>query len=210
MKRIATLLIVLSTVSVFIPAGTVAQVFYQFPEAPVVNEGHVATGPYLSYGENETFRLGGFIRLNATKYFDVGAELLVGSLDGDGQFGGGVDAKISLFPPTASVPFDLSATVGAGASSGDTYRVFQVPVGAIISSPFTLENDKQIVPYLGVYMLIVNTKVKLDDADDVSDTDIDVEARGGVKYTLASGPEIFAAIHIGRDAMVMIGMNFWP
>ncbi len=209
-KRFATLVFVLSVLSALAPTRTVAQVFYQFPEAPVVSEGHVATGPYLAIGDNEIFRLGGYVRLNATKYFDVGAELLAGSMDGDAQWGGGVDVKISLFPPTASIPFDLSATAGMGAVAGDAARVFQAPFGGIISSPFTLENGSQIVPYLGVYLLVVNTKVKIENADDISDTDLDVEARGGVKYTLASGPEIFAAVHIGRDGLFMIGMNFWP
>lgn len=209
-KKFATLVLVLSALSTIIPSRTAAQVFYQFPEAPVINHGHLATGPYLTIGDNEIFRFGGFVRLNATKYFDVGAELIAGSMDGDGQWGGGVDVKISLFPPTASIPFDLSATAGAGAVTGDAARVFQAPFGGIISSPFTMDNGSQIVPYLGVYLLVVNTKIKLENADDKSDTDLDVEARGGVKYTLASGPEIFAAVHIGRDGLFMIGMNFWP
>jgi hypothetical protein len=209
-KKSAAVIFVVIILSALIPARTIAQVFYQFPGAPVVKAGEFATGPYFTIGDDEIFRLGGFARMNATKYFDVGAELLFGSMDGDGQWGGGVDIKFSLFPPTASIPFDLSATAGAGAVSGDAARIIQVPFGGIISSPFTLDNGGQLVPYLGVYMLIVDTKIKIQNVPDTSDTDIDVELRGGLKYTLAAGPDIFAAFHIGRDGLFMIGVNFWP
>ena len=85
MKKSAAVIFVLSILLSLLPARTIAQVFYQFPEAPVVNPGEFATGPYFTIGDNEIFRLGGFGRMNATKYFDVGAELLFGSMDGDGQ-----------------------------------------------------------------------------------------------------------------------------
>jgi hypothetical protein len=73
-----------------------------------------------------------------------------------------------------------------------------------------MDNGRQLVPYLGVYLLIVDTKIKIDGVPDSSDTDLDVEMRGGAKYSLASGPEVFAALHLGRDWMVVVGVNFWP
>ena len=209
-NRIAVLPLVLIILSVVIPVRSNAQVFYQYPEAPLVKAGEVATGPYIAFGKDEAFRIGGYGRMNATTYFDVGAEILLGSQDGDGLWGGGVDIRFSPFPPSMSIPFDLAVTAGAGAVTGDVATIVQIPIGGAISSPFTMNNGSQLVPYLGVYMLFVDTNIKLENVPDDSDIDLDAELRGGAKYTLASGPEIFAALHLGRDWMVTVGMNFWP
>jgi len=80
----------------FFCSNAAAQVFYQYPEAPVVPPGQIATGPYVAIGENKLFRGGGFIRMNATKHFDVGFELLADSYDGTGRWGVGADGRLSL------------------------------------------------------------------------------------------------------------------
>jgi hypothetical protein len=67
-----------------------------------------------------------------------------------------------------------------------------------------------LVPYLGVYLLIVDTEFDRPSRPNQSDTDIDAELRGGLKYTLSAGPDIFVAGHVGRGEKVMVGISFWP
>ena len=189
---------------------TAAQVFYQYPDGAIIKAGGFVAGPYLTIGDNDLFRAGGFGRMNATKYFDVGFELLLDSADGDERFGAGGDLKFTFFPEEASIPFDLSMTTGIGAISGDAIDVVQIPLGGIISSPFQLDNGNILVPYLGVYMLYVDTDFKQDSAPDMSDSDLDVEMRAGLRYSLSSGPDLFVGFHLGRDTTVTIGASFWP
>ena len=58
-------------------------------------------------------------------------------------------------------------------------------------------------------MLIVDTELERDSLPAFSDTELDVEIRGGIRYSLSAGPDIFVGFHAGRDAMVTVGANFW-
>lgn len=187
-----------------------AQVFYQYPEAPVVPPGQIATGPYVAIGENKLFRAGGFIRMNATKHLDVGFELLADSYDGQGRGGLGADLRLSIFQSYQAIPFDLSVGAGVGYVTGGDVSQIDVPIGAVISSPFKSDNGNTLVPYLGVYIVIMDAQVDLPDGRESSDTDLDVELRGGVRYTLSAGPDLFLSLFVGREAQVMFGVGFWP
>ena len=57
---------------------------------------------------------------------------------------------------------------------------------------------------------IINAKADLPGGGDVSDTDLDVELRGGARYTLSSGPDLFLSLFVGREAQVQFGVAFWP
>jgi hypothetical protein len=208
-KRIAAAAAAVFLVSLA-PSAGVSQVFYQFPDAAIVRPGEFVLGPYGAAGDNELFRLGGFARMNATKYLDVGFEMLFDSAKGDGRFGVGADLKFDLIPDTNAIPFDLSMTSGIGVIKSDEIRIVQFPVGGVISSPFQLDSGNIIALYLGVYMLIVDTKFEPSELPAYSDTDLDVEARGGIRYSLSSGPDIFVGFQAGRDALVTVGASFWP
>jgi hypothetical protein len=195
---------------VFYCTNASAQVFYQYTEAPVVPAGEIATGPYVAIGENKLFRAGGFIRMNATKHFDVGFELLADSYDGHARGALGADFRVSIFSSYKAIPFDLSLGGGLGFMSGGDVRTIQAPIGGVISSPFKSDSGSTLVPYLGVYLLIINSDVDLGSGRNASDTDIDVELRGGARYTLAAGPDLFLTLFVGREAMVMFGVGFWP
>jgi len=192
------------------PSAGVSQVFYQYPNAAIVKAGEFVLGPYGAAGDNELFRLGGFARMNATKYLDVGFELLFDSADGDGRFGAGGDLKFDLIPDSEAIPFELAATSGIGVIKSDEIRIVQFPVGGVISSDFQLDSGNIIGLYLGVYMLIVDTKLERTDLPAYSDTELDVEARGGIRYSLSSGPDIFVGFQAGREALVTVGASFWP
>ena len=193
-----------------VPSTGFSQVFYQFPDAAIVRAGEFVLGPYGAAGDNELFRLGGFARMNATKYLDVGFELLFDSASGDGRFGAGGDLKFDLIPDTNAIPFDLAVTSGIGAIKSDEIRIIQFPVGGVISSDWQLDSGNILGLYLGVYMLIIDTKVERTDLPAWSDTELDVEARGGIRYSLSSGPDIFVGFQAGHDAMVTVGASFWP
>jgi len=208
-KRTAAALAVALVLVSLRPTDGAAQVFYQYPDAAVVRAGEFVLGPYGAAGDNELFRFGGFARMNATKYLDLGFELLFDSADGDGRFGAGGDLKFSLFPETQAIPFDLSVTSGIGIITSDEIQIVQFPVGGIISSPFQLESGNILALYLGVYMLIIDTEIASGAFPAFSDTDLDVEIRGGIRYSLSAGPDIFVGFQAGRDAMVTVGASFW-
>jgi hypothetical protein len=194
---------------VFQTGSATAQVFYQYPDAAVIKAGEFVTGPDLVVGDHALYRAGGFARMNVTKYFDVGFELLGESADGDERWGAGGDLRFAFFPETNAIPFDLSMATGVGVIKNENTQIIQIPLGGIISSPFQLDQGNILVPYLGVYMLFVDTKLRRGGEPDFSDSDLDVEIRAGLRYSLSAGPDIFVGFHLGRDALVTVGMSFW-
>lgn len=187
-----------------------AQVFYEYPGAPVIGvQQQWAFGPYLSIGDNELLRFGGYGRLNMTPHLDVGVEVLVDDVSGNFRSGAGLDAKLNLFPPNSSLPFDLSVNAGLGFVSGDNTTIVQAPVGGIISSPFRLNSGRLMTPFMGVYLLIVNTEVQDNNGNEIfSDTDLDVEMRTGLRYTLNHEVDVYGSLHLGRDTLFLVGFNF--
>jgi hypothetical protein len=206
-KRIVLFVAVGLYLSCHVPAF--GQVFYAFPNAPVVGSRELATGSYAAVGENELFRLGGYGRLSVAKYLDAGVEVLLDVQDGDVMGGAVLDVKLAAFPSTKAIPVDLSLNTGVGFVGDSDFTLIQVPVGAIISSPFKLDSGKVLVPYLGVYLLIVDIDRDLaPPRADISDTDLDAELRGGVRYELEGRLDLFGTLHIGREALFALGVNF--
>ncbi len=206
MKRIVLFLAVGLYLSCHAPAF--GQVFYAFPNAPVVGSGELATGSYAAIGENELFRLGGYVRLAIAKYWDAGVEVLLDVRNGNVMAGAGLDVKLAAFPSTKAIPFDLSLNTGVGFIGDSDFTLIQVPIGALISSPFELDSGRVLVPYLGVYLLIVDIdRDRGPSSPDISDTDLDAELRGGVRYELEGRLDLFGTLHIGRDALFALGVN---
>lgn len=207
--RTRAALLVTAAFCAILPGKPLAQVFYQYPDAAIIRAGEFVVGPYLAVGDNELFRFGLFSRMNATRYFDVGFDILLDSMDGEERFGAAGDLRFDVFPETKAIPFDLSLVTGIGLISNNNVRVFQVPLGGVISSPFELDRGNVIVPYLGVYLLLVDTKIDRGPAPDLSDTDLDVEMRAGLRYSMSAGPDLFVGFHLGRDDLVTAGVSFW-
>lgn len=184
-----------------------AQVFYQYPTALPVDMMRVTVGPYLAGGEESLYRMGGFVRWGLAEQLDIGAEMLGESADGDGRFGVGIDMKFSLLPAIRSMPFDLSTNVGVGFINSDAIDILQIPIGGIVSIPLEMESGRSIVPYLGVYLLIVRNEVETGNGS-VSDTDFDAEIRPGLSVGITPNADGFATIHLGRDGLFAAGVVF--
>ncbi len=182
-----------------------AQVFYQYPTALPVEVMRITVGPYLGAGD-ELFRMGGYGRWGLASSLDIGFELLGERADGDGRFGAGIDMKLSLLPSIRALPFDLSASAGVGFISGDVVDILQFPIGGIVSIPLETESGRSIVPYVGVYLLIVEEEITTRGVS-ASDTDFDAEIRPGLSIGLSPDTEGFAAIHLGRDGLFTVGVN---
>ena len=90
---------------------------------------------------------------------------------------------------------------------GDDISLVQLPVGGIISAPLEMESGRVLVPYLGVYLLIVDTEFDVPGGP-VSDTDFDAEIRPGFNVNFAPGTDGFIAFHFGRDALLALGVTF--
>lgn len=181
-----------------------AQVYYQYPNAKVLTLGQSAAAPYVALGDNELFRLGGFGRVGFASYLDVGLEVIFDYNDGDWWSGIGGDAKFQLFPDSPAIPFDMSLEAGVGYRGGDNIRELVVPLGGVISSPFSNESGTLLTPYMGVYILILDTEY----SSTLSDTDLEVELRGGVRYERPTGLDVFATFQVGYQALFAMGMVF--
>ncbi len=206
MKRL--FLAALLSLAATCPSSVLAQVFFVYPDARVVGKGALVAGPYLGIGEDDLIRLAGYGRWGLASYLDVGAEVLVDNASSEWRGGAGVDVKFSLFSSAASLPFDLSANTGIGFLSGDGNRLIQVPVGGVISSEYETDGGRVFAPYLGVYVLFVDTRVDRGAQPDLTDTDVDVELRAGLRYVLNPETDLFGALQVGRNAVFYVGLNF--
>jgi len=184
-------------------AGPVsAQVYHIYPAAPVVPDDHPAAGAAFGIGD-DLQRLLGFARFNIVPKADLGLELVFDRLGGDWRTGLGADVKYAIVPKTNELPFDLSVQGGFGFQTGSFFSNFDIPVGAVISRPLELDSGRQIVPFGGLYLIV--RRLSLDAGP--SDTDIDVELRGGASFEVFDSGDAFITIHAGSDVMFFVGYN---
>ena len=179
------------------------QVFYQYPDAKVLATGQSAVAPYLAIGDDELVRFAGAGRVGFATYLDVGLEVMLEYVSGDWWGGIGGDAKFQMFPDSPTLPFDLSLEAGLGYREGNSIQQIHVPLGAVVSSPFSNDSGTILTPYMGVYLLIIETEYST-----VSDTDLEVELRGGVRYVRPSGLDLFATFQVGYEALFAVGTVF--
>jgi hypothetical protein len=196
-----------------------AQVFYEYPAAPVVGENEPVFGPAIAIGE-DLFRLNGFARFNVAAPWDFGLEIVFDRIDiSNGfanqddsiwRFGAGADIKYLFIPPDdMTMPFDLAFNAGFGFESGGDITDIIVPVGALISKSLEIAPNRLFTPYAGVYLLIIHTSVDFGGSlGDVSDTDTDVELRGGGSVSVTDVADIFAALHLGNGTKFYVGLNW--
>ena len=182
------------------------QVYYTYPSADVLDDGLVTAGPYLAGGDR-LFRTALFTRFGISKYLEAGLESQVDYNNSEWLWGIGVDAKFGLFPDAAKVPFDMSFNTGFGFRVGDTSDSWQVPIGLLMSSPYETDGGSRLLPYGGVYLLIIDT-ITRSPTGDVSNQDLDVELRLGLRYTTVKKLDLWGAIHIGHDVLFQVGFIF--
>ncbi|NIM22460.1 MAG: hypothetical protein GTN64_08630 [Candidatus Latescibacteria bacterium] len=207
MRRISPL-ILMFTALVVTGVGAHAQVFYEYPGAPVIKENEPAIGPVIAVGEHDLFRILGYARFNVSQYADFGLELVFDNVGDDWRVGAGGDVKYAIVPESATMPFDLALNAGFGFESGDNVTQIQVPIGAVISRPLQLASGRFLVPYGGLYLLIVHTSIDIGPVGDISDTDADVELRIGTSIGVTDRADMFAALHIGSGTKFFIGLNW--
>jgi hypothetical protein len=49
---------------------------------------------------------------------------------------------------TADMPFDVAATGGAGLSTGNSFTVVRIPIGAAVGHTFKLDNGNELTPFV--------------------------------------------------------------
>jgi hypothetical protein len=184
-----------------------AQVFYEFPGAPVTKEHEPVLGPYIAIGD-DLVRLGAYGRFNVTRLTDLGLELVFDNQNDDWRIGAGGDVKYAIVPTSVTLPFDLSLNAGFGFESGGDVTTILVPIGGVISRPLELASGRVLTPYGGVYVLIIHTSVDGPPGFDASDTDADVELRTGISVQMKDQADVFAALHLGSGTRFYIGLNW--
>jgi hypothetical protein len=209
-QRIAGTLI--AVVLAGLPAASHAQVFYSYPGARTVTDLSPALGAVAGFGDH-LIRLEGFARFNASPVSDLGIEGMYQSVDagrgGDdiGYGGAGVDYRYQLVEVGDRSPVDVSAQGGVGFVARSHYTDLHIPVGAMASRDFQLQDGRHVVPYGGVYVVIDHVSVDVPGAGNHSDTDGDVELRLGASAEIVRRGSVFAAFHVGNGTMFFIGFN---
>jgi hypothetical protein len=189
-----------------------AQVFYQYPGAPVVSDTEPALGFTAGIGD-DLLRLVGYGRFNVSEVSDLGLELVLDHWDpsfgDDGwRIGAGADFRYAIVPANTNLPFDLSLDGGLGLQTGSDITSFNIPVGAVISRPLELQNGRILTPYGGLYLLFSHISVDTPPgAPDYDDSDFDVELRLGTSLEIVGGVSGFVSAHVGNEEKLFLGLN---
>ena len=191
---------------------TRAQVFYTYPGAPPVKDLEPAVGANLGLGDN-LLRIVGYGRFNINKVSDVGIEIVLDNLDGSGRngwrIGAGGDYKYAIVPKENNLPFDLAVNGGFGLETGADFTSILIPLGAIISRGFEIDDGGRLVtPYGGVYMIIAHNS--FDSAPGVSSsskTDVDIELRAGGAVLINKAMSFYATLNVGAGTRFYLGIN---
>lgn len=197
-------------------SGARAQVFYSYPGARPVTDTSPSLGLVSGFGDN-LVRLGGFGRFNLSSVADLGLEVMFQNVDTEDTsddtsfWGAGGDGKYLLVSANENSPLDIAAQVGAGILTRSDYLLVHVPLGALASHDFVMNDGRRIVPYGGVYFLFdyldINAPAGAPADYDESSTDFDVELRVGASAEIVKRGSLFAALHAGNGTMFMLGFN---
>jgi hypothetical protein len=190
------------------PRAGRAQVFYLYPGAPPVASDQAALGGTVGFGDN-LLRLLGYGRFNINPVADLGLEIVLDDSHSDWRLGAGADVKYAIVPTGKTMPFDLSLNAGVGFQGGGHTTNLDVPVGALMSHAFQLENGRVIVPYGGLYLVFRHVSWDLPPGvpGDDSNTDLDLELRIGGSISVFAGGDAFVNLHIGQDVLFFLGYN---
>ncbi len=189
-----------------------AQVFHSYPGAPVVKDTESAAGAALGIGD-DLLRMIGYARFNVNANTDFGLELVLDHWDvpfvgNEWRIGAGADVKYAIVPKNSTLPFDLSANAGLGFESGGDVTNVNIPLGAVISRPFELNNGRVIVPHGGVFILISHFSYDVSGPGfDNDDTDTDVELRMGAKTAISNSTGAYVTLHLGAGNMFFFGFD---
>jgi len=188
-----------------------AQVFYSYPGARPVTDQSPSLGLFAGFGD-DLIRLGGFGRFNVTPVADLGIEAIYDNVDSEGGgddtgFGGaGIDGRYLIVAASEDVPLDIALQAGAGFRARSDFLHIRVPIGGVASHDFFYDDNRRIVPFGGVYMLMDYVKIE-SGPEDYSDTDFDVELRLGASAEIIARGSVFAALHTGNGTMFFVGFN---
>ncbi len=187
-----------------------AQVFYSMPGARPARDDSPILGLTVGLGE-DLFRLVGFGRFNASRSADIGLEITYEDLDtGPGsndqsRFGGGADFKALVVRQGDNTPVDAAVQLGAGVLARSNYTLIKVPVGALVSRSFALDDNRSTVPYAGVYVVMDFLDIDSRGANSGFNSDVDVELRAGASVDLVDNATFYAAFHVGNGTLFFLG-----
>jgi hypothetical protein len=210
-RKLSVLLVVAAAV---LTTGGMAwgQVYHQYPGAPVVDDTSPDVGALIGFGE-DTVRLVGYGRFNASDVSDIGIEVVLDRFDppfvGDGwRFGAAADFRYAIVTEGSDLPFDLSLDGGLGFQTGADVTNVNIPVGAVISRPLELKEGRIMVPYGGLFVVFTNWSYDLPPGfPDPSDSEIDLVLRLGASIYITDGISVFANGHVGNGEMFALGLN---
>jgi hypothetical protein len=189
-----------------------AQVFYSFPGARPVSDASPSLGLVAGFGDN-VVRLGGFGRFNLSTKSDLGLEAMYNNVkdedttDDTGSYGAGIDGKWQFFESRQDMQIDIAANVGGGFLTRSGNLDIHVPLGAIASHDFAMNDGRLITPYAGFYLIFDYFKFDAPEGVDDSDTDADAEIRIGASAEIVKKGSLFAALHAGNGTMFFVGFN---
>ena len=112
---------------------------------------------------------------------------------------------------TADMPFDVAATGSAGLSSGSSYTVVRIPVGAVVGHTFKLDNGNELTPFVHPRLSLdfcsgpveaINPGGSIIPAACPSSSKLDVDVDVGVNYEITPQVAIRLAGMLGGTSYV--------
>ncbi len=103
---------------------------------------------------------------------------------------------------TADMPFDIAATGSVGFSSGNSYSVVRLPIGAVVGHTFKLDNGNELTPF-------VHPRLSLDFCSGTlacsTSSKVDVDVDVGVNYEITPQVALRVAALLGGTSYVGTG-----
>jgi hypothetical protein len=185
-----------------------AQVYQPYWTARPVPTDSPALGGAVGFGD-EMFRFAGHARFNISSASDLGLELVFDNFDSDfgddtNYFGGGVDYKYLVVAEGERLPFDLAAQACLGMEWGSDTSQLVVPFGFLGSKSIPVDDERNVTPFAGAYVVIENTSF---DAPVDDDTDVNAEIRLGAAFQVTGLTHAYAALHFGNGTMFFLGVS---
>lgn len=129
-----------------------------------------------------------------------------GPVDNNGAVILGGSLHYQLTQASSELPFDMVFGAGIGATVGDNYSIFRIPVGVAIGHRFPLEGNYAVSPFVHPRLSI--DRVSRSGAGSDTDTNIDIDL--GASFEITRQMQARLAVTFGDADAVGISFVWLP
>jgi hypothetical protein len=216
------LVLLIGATSLLAPTAARAQVLGTWGTAVPYAPDEIAIGAFLLVGE--PIGLVGQFRTGVGDNWDIGVQAGFPDFDAPGEntlYGITGDLKYLILPESVDFPLDMSVDVAFGyqhaGGDGVGVDIVDFDFGAVVSKEMQTSGGKTLTPYGSVMFAIANFDVDFEPPEGVppgliddpgSDTEFDINVRGGIEYPLRPDLDFLAELNLSsRDETLAISFG---